>query len=146
YLRLIVLFPLSALLLAGCASVPPSNFESFSSGVSAARNQTTTAFQAVTDLTSDSIIDYAAAQATLNDTNFLPVLPPESVGSWDAAFGGLQKYAQNLVLLNSANLTKDYEEAVANLAVQVQQTGDDLKSQKLISSEPSLSPSLAAAF
>jgi hypothetical protein len=137
---------LLALLLAGCSSLPPTNVESFSSGVSAARNQTTLAFQAVTDLTSQSIIDYAAAQATLTDSNFLPVLPPESVATWDAAFAGLQKYSQNLVLLISPNLTKGYEDAVANLAAQVKQTGDDLKSQKLISSEPSLSPSLAAAF
>ncbi|HWX20680.1 MAG TPA: hypothetical protein VN578_12340 [Candidatus Binatia bacterium] len=134
------------LLAAGCASLPPSNVETFSSGVTAARNQTTLAFQAVTDLTSQSIIDYAAAQATLTDSNFLPVLPPDSVATWDAAFGGLQKYSQNLVLLTSPNLAKDYEDAVANLAAQVKQTGDELKSQKLIASEPALSPSLAAAF
>jgi hypothetical protein len=137
---------LAALLLAGCATLPPSNVESFATGVSATRNQTSLAFQAVTDLTSESIVDYAAAQATLTDTNFLPVLPPESVATWDAAFDGLQKYSQNLVVLTSPNLAGDYEDAVANLAAQVKQTGDVLSSQNLMSHEPSLSPSLAAAF
>jgi len=145
-LRPIALSILVALLLAGCASLPPSNLMSFSCGVSAARNQTSVALQAVTELTSDALIDYAVAQATLADTNFFPVLPPESVAVWDAAFAGLQKYSQDLVLLTSANVTKDYENAVATFSDQLRQTGDDLKSQKLISSEPSLSPSLAAAF
>ncbi len=66
------LLALTAVLLAGCTSLPPANVESFASGVSAARNQTRLAFQAVSDLTSESIIDYAAAQTTLTDTNFLP--------------------------------------------------------------------------
>ena len=142
-----LIFPaLASFLLAGCSSLPPANVESFSSGVAATRSQTSVALQAVTDLTSDAIIDYAAAQATLTDTNFLPVLPPASVATWDAAFAGLQKYSQNLVLLTSPNLSKDYEDAIVNLAAQTRQTSDELKSVKLISSEPTLSPSLAAAF
>jgi len=132
--------------LAGCSSLPPANVTAFSSGVTATRNQTTLAFQGVTDLTSQSIIDYAAAQSTLTDSNFLPVLPPESVATWDTTFSGLQKYAQNLVLLTSPDVARDYENAVVNLAAQIKQTGDDLKSQKIISAEPTLSPSLATAF
>jgi hypothetical protein len=146
HLNSLALPTLASFLLAGCASLPPANVESFSSGVAATRNQTSVALQAVTDLTSDAIIDYAAAQTTLTDTNFLPVLPPASVATWDAAFAGLQKYSQNLILLTSPNLSKDYEDVVVNLAAQAQQTSAELKSQKLVSGEPTLSPSLAAAF
>src|SRR5262249_46376188 len=132
-----VLPVLAILLLAGCRSLPPANVESFSSGVAAARNQTTLAFQAVTDFTSDSIVSYAAAQATLTDSNFVPVLPPESIAIWDTTFVGLQKYSQSLVLLTSPNLTKDYEDSIVSLATQVKHTGDDLKTQGLTSTEPS---------
>jgi hypothetical protein len=137
---------MTLLLLAGCASLPPSEVQSFSTSVSAARNQTSLAFQGVTDLTSQSIIDYAAAQPTLTDANFLPVLPPDAVATWDATFRALQQYSQNLVLLTSPNLTKGYEDAVVSLAAQMKQTGDELHSLHVVSAEPTLSPSLAAAF
>ena len=97
--RTLVLPALASLLLAGCTSLPPAQVESFSTGVSATKNQTTLAFQGVTDLTSQAIIDYAAAQPTLTDTNFMPVLPPDAVAAWGTTFGALQTYSQNLVLL-----------------------------------------------
>jgi len=50
------------------------------------------------------------------------------------------------VLLTSSGVAGDYENAVVNLAIQLKQTGDDLNSQKTISAEPTLSPSLATAF
>ena len=144
--RVFALSAFTVLLLAGCKSLPPGDVESFSTSVSATRNQTSLALQAVTDLTSQSIIDYAAAQATLTDANFQPVLPPESVATWDAAFAGLQRYSQNLVLLTSPNLTKGYEDAMGNLATALQQTGDDLRGMKPVAAEASLAPSLATAF
>lgn len=135
---------LSAFLLAGCASIPSADVQTFSTGVSAAKSQTDTAFQGVTDLASEAIVDYAAAQPTLSDTNFLPVLDPQSIAIWDEVFSALQKYSQNLVLLTSPDLTKDYQDAVVNLAAQVKQAGDDLKGQQMTADGPS--PSLAAAF
>jgi hypothetical protein len=145
YTRLVSL-SLLAVLLAGCSSIQPTGVANFSAGLSAAKGQTSLAFQAATDLTSESIIDYAASQPTLIDTNFLPVLDPASLAVWDQVFTALQKYAQNLALLTSPNLTKDYEDGVVNLAAEVTQVGQDLKHQKMISEVPSLSPSLAGAF
>lgn len=137
---------LLAVLWAGCRTVPPAGVASFSTGVSAAKGQTSLAFQAATDLTSDAIIDFAASQPTLVDTNFLPVLDPASLAVWDNVFAALQKYARNLTLLTSPDLTKDYENGVVNLAAEVKQLGGDLKTQNMISEAPSLSPSLSAAF
>jgi hypothetical protein len=137
---------LLAVLLVGCKTIQPSGVTNFAAGVSAAKGQTSLAFQGVTDLTSEAIIDFAASQSTLTDNSFLPVLDPASLAVWDKVFAALQKYAQNLALLTSPNLTKDYEDGVVNLATEVQQVGADLKKQKMISEVPSLSPSLAGAF
>jgi hypothetical protein len=132
--------------LVGCASIPTSGVQSFSTGVATAKSQTDTALQAVTDLTSQSIIDYAAAQPTLTDTNFMPVLDPQSIAVWDTVFTSLQKYSQDLILLTSPDLTKGYEDAMVNLATEVKQAGDDLKNQKVVSQGAPFSPSFAAAF
>ena len=142
----LVSISLLAVLWAGCRSIPPAGVADFSTGVSAAKIQSSLAFQGVTDLTSESIIDYAASQPTLVDTNFMPVLDPASLAVWDKVFTALQKYAQNLALLTSPNLTKDYEDGMVNLAAEVTQVGGDLKRQKMISEVPALSPSLSAAF
>src|SRR5690348_4356147 len=72
--------------LYGCATVPNSGVQTFATGVATAKSQTTTAFQAVTDVTSQTIIDFAANQPTLTDTNFLPVLDPKSLAVWDQVF------------------------------------------------------------
>jgi hypothetical protein len=135
---------LGTFLLAGCASIPSADVQTFSTGVSAAKSQTDTAFQGVTDLASEAMVDYAAAQPTLNDSNFLPILDAQSIATWDEVFSALQKYSQNLILLTSPDLTKDYQDAVVNLATQVKQAGDEMKGQQMAASVPS--PSLAAAF
>ena len=137
---------LLAVLLAGCRTIQPTGVANFAAGVSAAKGQTSLAFRGVTDLTSEAIIDFAASQPTLTDDSFLPVLDPASLAVWDKVFTALQKYAQNLALLTSPDLTKGYEDGVANLATEVQQAGADLKKQKMIPEVPSLSPSLAEAF
>jgi hypothetical protein len=146
HLRSLITCVLAIPLLIGCASIPPAEVQTFSSGVTAAKTQTDLAFTAVTDLTSDSIIDYAAAQPTLNDTNFLPVLDPASIATWDKVFSALQEYSQNLVLLTSPGLTQGYEDAVVNLAAQATQTGEDLEHQKLTTDASSTSSSLSGAF
>jgi hypothetical protein len=135
-----------AIVISGCATMPSANVQAFSTGVTAAKSQTDAAFQAVTDLTSTSIIQYAAAQPTLTDANFAPVLDPQSIAVWDGAFTALEKYAQSLVLLTSANVTTQYEDAAVGLAGEIKQAGNDLKTQHLISSAPAVQPSFAAAF
>jgi len=137
---------LATVLLSGCASAPNSGVQTFSKGVSIAKEQTDTAFQAVTDLTGDSIIDYATSQPTLNDASFQPVLDPQSIAVWDNVFSALGKYAQSLTLLTSPDVTTQYENAVVNLAGEVKQAGSDLQNQKLISSSPQVPASFAAAF
>jgi hypothetical protein len=136
----------TVVLMGGCASVPNADVQTFSNGVSAAKQQTDTAFQAVTDLTSDSIIDYAASQPTLNDASFEPVLDPQSIAVWDNVFTALEKYAQSLVLLTSPNVTTQYENAIVGLAGEVKQAGSDFQKQKLVSSAPAVPASFAAAF
>jgi hypothetical protein len=135
-----------SLALTGCVSVPTANVETFSTGVSAAKSQTSIAFKATTDLTSDAIIDYAAAQPTLNEKAFFSVLDSKSIAVWDKTFSALEKYCQNLILLDSTDSIKGYQDAAVNLATEVQQVGENLKSQQLIAANPSISPSLAAAF
>ncbi len=137
---------LAAPLLFGCSSIPNASVQTFATGVTAAKSQTDLAFQAIVDVSSPSIIEYAAAQPKLSDANFLPVLDRQSVATWDEIFTALQKYSQNLVLLTSPNLTKDYEDAAVGLATEVKQAGDDLKNQKVISQSPPSSASFAAAF
>src|ERR1035437_3926820 len=140
YTRLVSL-SLLAVLLAGCSSIQPTGVANFSAGLTAAKGQTSLAFQAVTDLTSASIIDFAASQPTLTDNNFLPVLDPASLAVWDKVFTALQKYSQNLALLTSPDLTKGYEDGAVNLATEVKQVGADLKKQKIIPEVPSFSRS-----
>jgi|SRR5579859_1362225 len=137
---------LAVVLFGGCSSVPNADVQTFSTGVSTAKQQTETAFQAVTDLSSDSIVDYAASQPTLNDASFQPVLDPQSIAVWDNVFSALEKYAQSLVLLTSPNVTTQYENAAVDLGGEVKQAGTDLQNQKLIPIAPSIPASFAAAF
>ena len=67
----------------GCQTVPAGNYAGFATGVTTARNQAQLAFQEFTDLTNDAIIDYAAKQPTLQETNFFVVLDPAAVAGWD---------------------------------------------------------------
>lgn len=132
--------------IVGCSSIDPSRIESFSLGVTAAKTQTAATFEGVTDLTSDAIIDYAATQPTLNDESVFVVLDPESVAAWNRVFSALEKYSQDLLLLTSANLTKEYKDATVNLAEGIKNTGEKLKDAKLVSGAPDVSAFLSTAF
>jgi hypothetical protein len=133
-------------LTAGCKTVSPPATAAFSTGITAAREQTDLAFKAVNQLASDTILDYAAAQPTLNEKNFFVVLEPESIAAWDRIFGVLEKYSQSLVVLTSPNLTEDYRKSALDLAQQIKDTGEKLRETHVVSEVPALSPSLSTAF
>lgn len=130
----------------GCSSLQPSNIATFSTGVTTARSQASLAFQEVTDLTSEAIIDYAAKQPTLTQANFFAVLDPTAVAAWDRVFSALEKYGHGLMTLTSPDITKDYKDAAVQLAQDIQSTGEKLKEDKLISTAPAVPATLATAF
>jgi len=135
-----------ALAVTGCSTTDTNRLESFSLGVAAVKAQTSQAFQGVTDLTSDAIIDFAARQPTLKEANLVVVLDEESVAAWDRAFAALEKYSQNLLLLTSPDLTKDYKDSAVSLAGEIKTTGEKLKDANLTPSAPEVSAFLSTAF
>ncbi|HUJ09857.1 MAG TPA: hypothetical protein VL171_07505 [Verrucomicrobiae bacterium] len=146
YIRLLSFGLVLVSLSAGCGTVPIQNIQDFTTGVTAAQKQTTLAFQAVTDLTSDDVIDYAAAQPTLTDENFFLVLDPKAEAAWDRSFLALEKYGQDLVVLTSPDLTKDYKDYSVSLAEEIKKTGQVLQGANLVTSAPEPSAVLATAF
>ena len=136
---------LTAVFVTACTSVPSDKLQTFSVGVTTAKSQSNTAFVAVNTLTTDAVVDYAALQTTLKEENFYEVLDSDSVAQWQAVFSALEKYCQSLVLLTSPDLTKDYKADVISLATQIQETGNNLKSNQIVGKSPSLSPGIAAA-
>lgn len=144
-LRLVIICVVASSLI-GCATISSDKVTAFSSGISTAKAQVNTAFAAVNTLTTDEVIDFAASQSKLVDENFYAVLDPAAIGKWNAAFDGLSKYAQSLSVLTSSDSTKDYKTAAAELAAQIQNTGDKIKSAGLSSKGPELSPGIATAF
>lgn len=141
-----VLLVAAVLILAGCSSIPSRHAESFSSGVTAVRNQTALAFQGVTDLTSEAMVEFAVRQPTLNDESVLFVLDPDSVAAWDRIFAALEDYSQALVLLTSPNLAGEYGKSVAGLGNKIKQTAADLKEVKAAAGRSELFTSLSVAF
>jgi hypothetical protein len=143
----IALFPTAIIFLfASCSSIPSDKLAAFSTGVTTTKSQVNTAFAAVNAVTADEVIEYAAKQKKLLDENFYAVLEPASIAKWNAAFDGLSRYCQSLVILTSPDITKDYKTATEGLAAQISQTGEKLKKTGVISGAPSLSPGLATAF
>ena len=130
----------------GCASVRQDKLKTFADGVSVAKAQADDAFISVNALASDAVIDYAAKQTTLKDEYFFEVLDAESIARWDSLFLAMQKYTQALALLTGTDITKNYRDATSELAAQVTETGQNLKTEGLISSAPQLSAGLATAF
>lgn len=143
YLGLCLLMVLS---VTGCTSLQPAHITTFSTGVTTAKNQTNLAFQGITDLTNDAIIDYAAKQKTLKEEYFFRVLDPEAVATYDRVFSSLEKYCQCLLALTSPDLTKDFRDASVQLANDIKTTGEKLQEEKLISKAPQIDPTLATAF
>ncbi len=145
HLATVSLVGLVAFLMGGCARVPSTGVQTFSSALTAAKAQTSLAFQDVTSLTAEAIIEHAAAQKTLNDSHFIAVLDPESVGAWERAFTALEAYSRALTELTSPNLTREYKAAVLDLARQIQATGSALNVEAFPGS-PEASGLLATGF
>jgi hypothetical protein len=137
---------IAALFFAGCSSLPSDKLSAFSTGITTAKGQLNTAFTAVNTLTKDEIIEYAAKQPQLRDTDFYSVLDPVAINKWNIAFDGLSKYSQSLMTLTSPDITKDYKSASSELASQINATGDTLAKAGLVSKGPNLSPGVATAF
>jgi hypothetical protein len=135
-----------SLIFGGCASVKQDKLKTFADGVSTAKAQSDDAFISVNALASNAVIDYAAKQTTLKDEYFFEVLDAESIARWDGLFLAMQKYTQSLALLTGTDITKNYRDATSDLAAQVTETGQKLKTEGLISSAPQLSAGLATAF
>jgi len=133
------------LMLVGCVTVPQPSLAAFSTGLTTAKTQTDLAFQSVNSLTATEVVDYAASQPKLTDDLVFSVLPASSIAVWDRMFDVLEKYSQDLILLTSPGLTKDYETAMVDLAQQIQQTGQNLKAAGIVANAPSASPGVATA-
>jgi hypothetical protein len=144
-LGLAVVSGAALLVLAGCSTVPLRSVESFSKGIAATRNQTVIAFQGVTDLTSDAMVDYAARQPTLNDASVLFVLDPGSRAAWDRVFAGLESYAQTLVLLESPHLAQEAGKSATGLGREIKNAGESLSGPDLSAEDRKLFGSLSAA-
>jgi hypothetical protein len=135
-----------SLALVGCASVRQDKLKTFSEGVTTTKTQADAAFVAVNALASDAVVDYAAKQKTLDDKYFFDVLDSVSIARWDATFSALEKYSQSLILLTGSDITKSYRDATGELASQITETGQKLKTEGLISSAPQVSAGLATLF
>jgi hypothetical protein len=129
-----------------CSSIPSDKLAAFSTGVTTTKSQVNTAFAAVNLVTADEVIEYAANQKKLLDEYFYSVLDPAAIAKWNAAFDGLSKYSQSLVILTSPDITKEYKTATVELGTQISQTGEKLKKAGVVSNTPSLSPGVATAF
>jgi hypothetical protein len=134
------------ILLSGCTSIPSDKLTAFSTGVTTTKGQVATAFAAVNALTSEEVINYAAAQSDLVDENFYDVLDPAAIAKWEVVFDSLEKYSQSLIVLTSPDATKDYKDAAVELASQIGQTSTKLKEAGAISKGPAFSPGIATAF
>lgn len=141
-----VLSLVAATCLSSCAQIPSDKLTAFSTGITTAKTQATTAFAAVNEVTRDEVIDYAATQTHLRDENFYDVLDPAAIAQTEAAFDGVEKYAQSLIVLTSPDVTKEYKSATVELASQINETGAKVKKLGLASNAPVLSPGVATAF
>jgi hypothetical protein len=112
---------------AGCTTVDHGGAQAFSTGVTAARAQTKTAFDAIAELTRDGAIDYAAAQEHLTEDALVEVPNAAAVAAWNAALDPIEAYAQDLSSLTSADSAKDVENSLGSLAAQFNATSADLR-------------------
>lgn len=133
-------------LFSSCASVPSDKISAFSTGITTAKSQASTAFAAVNEVTREEVIDYAASQPHLLDENFYDVLDAAALAQTEATFDALEKYCQSLAALTSPDITKEYKSATVELASQINATGAKVKQLGLTSKAPVLSPGVATAF
>jgi hypothetical protein len=140
-------FLLAALLvLTGCKTVPSEQLAAFSSGVSAARNQSQEAFAAVNEMIADVSLDYAAEQKHLTEASFAAGLDEASLQVWDQVFQHLGAYAQHLADLTSPTVGKEFEDETVNLSGNLKNFGEHLKDADVVAKVPQIDPSIATGF
>ena len=110
----------------GCPTIDRAGALSFSTGVTAARAQTKTAFDAVSAMTRDSAVDYAVTQDHLTEEALVAAPNTAAVAAWDEALDPIESYAQHLSSLVSAD-AKSTEDAIGGLAKQFDDTSKNLK-------------------
>jgi len=136
---------LGLLLLTGCTTVfDPVGAKAFSTGVTAAREQTGTAFSTVADFTLEDAIDFAAEQKEL-DVKYLEHTPNQpAMEAWDDTIGAVDLYARHLAALTAADSTTEVESKMKTLETQFNTTATKLKEAGLVGSAPQI-PATAAA-
>jgi hypothetical protein len=144
YTRLMVLAGL--VLLAGCTTVPPGGVTSFSTGLTAAHQQSAESFQAVNQLIADASLDYAASQPRLLEESFAAGLDEESLQRWSQVFEKLEHYAQHLQALTSPDVTKSFETEAVALSSELKAFGQHLQDAGLVQKVPELTPAIATGF
>ena len=135
---------LGLLLVTGCTTFDPAGAKAFSTGVTAAREQTGTVFGTVADFTLEDAIDFAAEQKDL-DVKYLEHTPNQpAMVAWDETIGVIDLYARHLEALSATDATGGVEASMKTLEAQFNATSTKLKDAALIGSSPQI-PATAAA-
>jgi hypothetical protein len=127
-----------AALLAGCHSFDAASATTFSTGVSAVRSQTTTAFGALTAITRTAAIDYAADTGELRENELEGVPSPATMNAWNHVLEPVERYAQQLAALGSGGKVADVEGAVGDLARQYNATAAELSATFKLPESPAV--------
>ena len=106
----------------GCTTVDHGGAQAFSTGVTAARAQTKTAFDAVVTLTRASAVDYAVTQDRLKDEYLKETPDAAAIAAWNEALDPIESYAQRLSSLTAPDAAKGVEDSVGALAAQFNTT------------------------
>src|SRR5690348_15562578 len=101
-----------AMATASCTTIHSNSARQFADGVGTVRTQSALAFTSLNELTTETIVDYAASQKTLNEQNLFTVLPPQSVAQWDTALGIMEDYGTALAQLTSPDVTTATNDAL----------------------------------
>jgi hypothetical protein len=129
----------------GCKTVPNTNLQAFSAGLTSAQTQSDEAFHAVNQMIADVSLDHAARQPHLLEADFSAGLDPGSIQIWDDILAKIGKYAQHIAALTSPDVAKSFDDEAVNLSGELKNFGDHLQSVG-VSQVPQLNPSLATGF
>jgi len=116
-------------LTVSCATANQTSATAFSTGVTAARAQTQTAFDAIVTTMRAASIDYASKQPMLNEGTVVSVPNAEAVAAWNGVLGPIEHYAQHLSALASGGAATGTEDAIGALAGEFNTVSSSLKSQ-----------------
>ena len=130
----------------GCPTLDRGGAQTFSTGVTAARAQTKTTFDAVVGLTRTSSIEYAVKQDKLTEEELVAVPNSEAVAAWNEALDPVESYAQHLASLVTADSAKGVEDSVGKLAAQFNTTSADLKSKTNLGDAGQIAAGPASVF